>query len=202
VAAIALSGTRPVLEVHAGLLAVAAVATSGLLRSALATLTAPATSEWATAGIEAIVVLGLAAVAVGLLYRESPADRVHAFATGARVAALVAVIFAFGGVVVSGLAGPLAAAPGPAADAGRLAALRSAVLAAAAVLLALARSFGSRRELVRLAGVLLVVGGAKLLVEDLRVGTASALVFSLLVYGSALVAVPALARRGRTATSD
>lgn len=201
VATIALSGTRPVLEVHAGVLTVAAVATSGLLRSALAALTAPATSAWPSAGAGAIVVLVLAAGAVALLYRESPPDRVHAFATGARVAALVAVIFALGGVVVTGFAGPLAAAPGPAADAGRVAALRSAVLAAAAVLFALARSVGARRELVRLAGVLLFVGGAKLLFEDLRVGSASALVFSLLLYGSALVAVPALARRGRASGS-
>ncbi len=47
----------------------------------------------------------------------------------------------------------------------------------------------------------MVVGGIKLLVEDLRSAGAGHLVFSLALYGGALIAVPALLRRTRGAAS-
>ena len=54
-----------------------------------------------------------------------------------------------------------------------------------------------RLEHFRLAAAVLAIGGVKLLVEDLRRGDAAYLVFSLALYGGALIAVPALARRAR-----
>ena len=75
--------------------------------------------------------------------------------------------------------------------------MRSAVLAGSAILLALARSLGGRPELSKFAALLLAAGGLKLLIEDLRVGSAGTLVFSLALYGGALILVPALARRAR-----
>jgi hypothetical protein len=80
--------------------------------------------------------------------------------------------------------------------------VRSAVLAGSAILLALARSFGGRPELSKFAGLLLAAGGLKLLIEDLRVGSAGTLVFSLALYGGALILVPALARRARGAAGE
>jgi hypothetical protein len=86
---------------------------------------------------------------------------------------------------------------GAGADPGALAALRSAVLAGAAIGLAGAALTLRRRELVGFAWGVLAAGGAKLAIEDLRVAGAAHLVFSLALYGGALIAVPALARRLR-----
>jgi len=62
----------------------------------------------------------------------------------------------------------------------------------AAVALAFAARAARRAELVRLAAAVLIAGGVKLLLEDLRRGNATDLLFSLALYGAALIAVPAL----------
>jgi hypothetical protein len=116
----------------------------------------------------------------------------------ARLVALVGL----GGLGARLAAAGFAGAPGAEASAGRLAVVRTVVVAAAALALAGWRAAGGRPELSRWAAALLLLGGLKLAAEDLRVGSAGTLVFSLALYGAALIAVPALVRRGRAALPE
>lgn len=74
---------------------------------------------------------------------------------------------------------------------------RTFVLAAAAVLLAMLSVFIAEAKTI--ATIVLILGGAKLLIEDLRVGRASTVVVALALYGFALLIV---ARRRVNAVSD
>lgn len=124
-------------------------------------------------------------------------------ATGAATAARLAIAaLAFAGVAglsVAALAPLLAGTP---PDAGILATLRSAVLAAAAVLVAGATRAERWRDLGGLVVPLLVLGGLKLLAEDLRVSRPATLFVALALYGAALVAAARLARRAPAAGTD
>lgn len=200
VAGLALAARRPFLQAHAALLASAAAFASGLLLAAASALAAGARTAWREPTPTAWLVLLLAVVSAALLYRGAPLEGADRLARAARVLALGVALAGLGGGIVGLLAGPVAGAPGDAADPGRLAVVRSAVLAVAAILLAWARGATGRAELARFAAVLLAAGGAKLLLEDLRVGSAGSLVFSLALYGGALILVPALLRRARAST--
>lgn len=67
--------------------------------------------------------------------------------------------------------------------------LRTSLLALSASLLAVIGRLANSRESSILARALLVIGGLKLLFEDLRVGTAAVLVVSFALYGAALLIV-------------
>jgi hypothetical protein len=84
----------------------------------------------------------------------------------------------------------LGAEPGP----GPVAAARTGVLAVAAAALALTRRRTALPELGWLAGALLAVGAAKILLEDLRSGGSGPLFVAFGLYGLALIAVPRLLR--------
>jgi len=190
-ATLARRGERPVLEVHAALLTLAGAVAAGLATAAGGALLLPASANWPAPTVGTWIALLLVVATAALLQSAPPPSR------AARTLALVVALVALGGLLVGVAAAALAQAPGPAADAGILAVLRSALLAVAAVALAIASLQRGRPEHLRLATVVLVLGGLKLLVEDLRVGSAVHLVFSLALYGSALIVVPALARRAR-----
>jgi len=192
---LALGGERPILQVHAALLAAVATLQSGLQATAVAALLAPATAAWRPPSLAAWLAFPLAAVVVVLLYRGSSREGWRWLDGLARVLALSATLIAAGGLVIRWLGAAVAAAPGPDADAGRLAALRTVVLSISALGLAASALGLGRRELLRLAAVVLLVGGLKLVLEDLRLAGAGPLVVSLVFYGAALIAVPALARR-------
>ena len=76
-----------------------------------------------------------------------------------------------------------------------LALIRTAVLAAIAALLAAASRFGGIVEAGTIARAVLIVGGIKLLAEDVRVGRASMLVAAFLAYGCAMLLVSRSAPR-------
>ncbi len=190
-ATLARRGGRPVLEVHAALLTLAGAVAAGLATSAGGALLLPASATWPAPTAGTWIALLLVVATAALLQSAPPPGR------AVRTLALVVALVAAGGLLVGVAAAALARAPGPAADAGILAVLRSALLALAAVALAIASLQRGRPEHLRLATAVLVLGGLKLLVEDLRVGSAVHLVFSLALYGSALIVVPALARRAR-----
>ena len=203
VAALTVPGGRPVFRIHAALLTLAAAVASGLLAAAASALAAAALGAWHELNGTAQVVLVLVALTAALLYAGARTARASsAVAAAARATALAVALVGCGGWVVARLALPLAGAPGPGADPGRLAVVRTAVLVVAALLLAAAAGrFPEARELGRLAVVVLGLGGLKLLAEDLRVGRAATLVFSLVLYGVALILVPALGRRARPSKS-
>jgi hypothetical protein len=81
-----------------------------------------------------------------------------------------------------------------------LALIRTAILAVMAGLLALASRYAGVREASIVAHAVLVVGGIKLLAEDVRVGRAAMLVAAFLAYGCAMLLVSRSSRRSRAAT--
>jgi hypothetical protein len=97
-------------------------------------------------------------------------------------------------------AGGLAVAelkPSIGADPGAVAALRTGVLASAALLLAAGRRRTGLAELAWLAYAVLVLGAGKLLLEDLPEGRPATLFVAFVLYGGALLAVPRLLRRAQ-----
>jgi hypothetical protein len=131
----------------------------------------PASSEGRTWGwfarvprvvIDAVVLLGVAAIAVSLVVPAGVGERVP--------------------------------------DAAMLAAVRSAALAAIAILAAWASGRPRWPEASWLVYPLLVIGGIKLLLVDLPQGRPATLVLSFIVYGAALILAPRLGRRAAEAT--
>lgn len=198
-AVLALGAARPVLQMHAALLAAAGALGSGLALASVAALAFKAASPWPSLSPTALAVLLLALATAALLVRAGKREEPSPLATFSRITALVVASLGLLGALARGAGALLAAAPGDAASAGRLAVVRSAILALAALALAAWRSGGGKPELARLAWLVLAVGGLKLLAEDLRVGSAVHLVMSLACYGVALIVVPALLRRARSA---
>lgn len=190
-AVLALSGERPILQVHAALLTVAAAIASRLLPAALVAFVGAADGDWPGFTTTPTLVLLLAVATAGLLYRGAPRAGRDWAVSVARTTTLVVVLAGLGGLACCLLRAALGA------EAGRLAVIRSAVLALAAVLLAAGRLAIGRLELGRLAAAVLVLGGLKLLLEDLRWAEAGHLVVSLSFYGTALIVVSALGRRVR-----
>jgi hypothetical protein len=84
-----------------------------------------------------------------------------------------------------------------AGDAGVAAVVRTAILAALAIGLALAARRWAWPELGWLVYPLVALGGVKLILQDLRVGRPATLVLSLALYGAVLVLAPRLLRPGR-----
>jgi hypothetical protein len=195
VAMLALSRKRPLFQAHAALLSAASTVPSGLLLAALASLTFGATARWPEHTPATWIVLVLVACTAFLAYRGAPLEGPDQLAKAARLSALVIALLVIGGLGTGLLAGVVAHAPAADADPGRLAVVRTGVLAVAALLLAARRATGGRVELSRLSAAVLLLAGLKLVAEDLRVGTAGSLVFSLVLYGTALIVAPALTRR-------
>jgi hypothetical protein len=98
-----------------------------------------------------------------------------------------------GALAVLGLAVVVA----PDGEAGRIAAVRGAVLAAASVLLASLRRLPTLAPLARLTYPVLAIAGLKLLIDDLPHGRPSTLVATFVLYGAALIVVPRILRSAR-----
>lgn len=169
-----------------------AAASSGLLRQGLWSLGAPATLAWPPLGAAAAAVLAaVAAMLLLALPRRSPFWGRAAVAP--RLALLVFLAIGLAGTALALAASSLAGVPGTAAvDAGVLAALRTAVLAALALLAAVAARRPRLAEARLLVYPLLALGALKLAVEDLPMGRPATLFAALAVYGAALIAAPRL----------
>jgi hypothetical protein len=186
---------RITLRFHgAGYLAAAAVV-SGLLAAASDGLLAPAGEDWVPVAPVALIVAAVSLAGYGLLLRgRGRTDLPSAVWPRAIVAALT--VWYVAGLAARLLAGVMAGAPGPAADTGIVAAVRTALLAALVVALAWLGTRRSLPELTWLVYPLLIGGGAKLLLEDLAHGRPATLVWCLALYGGALIAAPRLLRGG------
>ncbi len=185
---------RVTLRAHSAVYAVAVAVQSGLTSITVDALVGslshtPRDSPWAW----------LALIFVTLAYGTLVATR--AFRTAPRLARVPRVVLAL--VSLSGIAAfvvllIVAAVPESASgEMGSVAAIRSGVLAVAAVMLALARRRTGLRELGWLAALALGAGALKLLLEDLRAGGASGLFVAFAFYGAALILVPRLLRTPR-----
>jgi hypothetical protein len=88
-------------------------------------------------------------------------------------------------------------------DPAALAPLRTLVLAVAAILLAWICRFPRLKEAAWLVYPVLIAGGIKLLLEDVRAGRPMTLVISFALFGGALILAPRLVRRSKqTVSSD
>ena len=87
------------------------------------------------------------------------------------------------------------------ADAGVVAAVRTGVVAGAAVVLAALSRVGAFVELRWLIYPLFIVGGLKLVLEDLPEGRPTTLFVAFALYGGALILAPRLARSPRDGTT-
>jgi hypothetical protein len=179
---------RMTLRVHSALYLAA-----GALETGLAVDCARAVAGQSTDGLPAAAwVAALAAAAGWAALATDPAAPRSGLARAPQLLLAVLVVLALG------KAGQLAlwAALGPrlAADPGVAAVLRTAVLAALALGLAAAARRGSWPELGWLVYPLVALGGAKLLLQDLREGRPATLVLSLALYGAVLVLAPRLVK--------
>ena len=166
-----------VLRAHASVYMAGAAVVSGLLRFCLSASVAPATrlSALAPAAV-------LAACAVALCYAASGATPTIAV----RIPAAIA-----GGLLCWSMlaigSGALAALK---LNPGALAALRTFLLCAVAIGVALAGARWGRAELLWLQYAVMLSGAALLLFEDFPIGSPAVLALSLLAYGSTLILLP------------
>ncbi len=180
---------------HAAVYLVAAAVSSGLLDIITNGFTASADHVWAGVPLAAWVVLAATAVCAAV----PVTTRVEAPPRHLRIPKVVVVILLLAGVgavCITYAASLLAGQPGGTADPAVTAAIRSVVCAAAVLLLAFLGGRGLFAEGRWLTYIVLVLGGLKLLVEDFPQGRPATLVFSLAVYGAALIVAPRWARRG------
>ena len=115
---------------------------------------------------------------------------------------LVLAVWVVGGQIVMILAPLIAGVPGADADLGRLATLRTAVLAGSAVTLAFSSRHERWPEARWLAYPVLVIVGAKLVIEDFPNGRPLTLFMALGLVGGALILVSKLLPGRRMKTAD
>lgn len=194
--------SRRVLSLQAALYALAASAASGLLRVAGYAWTASAAKSWPQLSPEALLALAAIAVCLAFPLRGNLAFW-RRYAGLPTLILLALAIWAGGGTVIRTLTEGL----GPLADPAILATVRTAVLAAAALALAVLPpprgpegtalpppTEGAAREASRLVYPVLFLGAVKLLVEDFSAGRPETLFLSLAFYGGALILAPRLRR--------
>jgi hypothetical protein len=196
VAALSIGGQfdRITLKFHGVVYLVAAAAGAGLLASAYDGLLADSTDTWRTISSMGFVVAVGAALGYGILVATRMKEaKWSALLPQAMVGGLA--IWIFAGTAAGWLSGVLAGAPGPDSDVAFMATSRTAVISILAVALAWAARKWSLRELTWLVYPLLVGGGIRLLLEDVRFGRPVTLFLTLALYGSALILTPRLIKK-------
>jgi len=186
--------SRATLSLHGAVYTVAAMVASGVLAVALRAMAGhvPEIAAWET-------ISGAITLVVAAIYCTIPIAT-HGrtwgrFSEAPRLLVLAALVLGIDGLAVSlGLA-ILPASPDGTLDAGALAALRTAALSISVLALGLLGRRGRFAHLHWLVYAILILGGFKLLLEDLRVGRATTLIVSLAAYGAALLLAPKLVRR-------
>lgn len=182
---------RVSLGFQAALWSLAAALAAGLEVVGLHAFANPETSGWPpyTAAVAAAWVASLVCLA---LPRPSAGGE-PSFPD--RASRLVLSLILVVGVTASLLYGAVRLAPRVWQDPGALSVLRTGILAGAAVTLAWAGRHPRLREARWWVYPVLVVGGLKLLFEDLAAGRPGTLFLSFVLYGSALILAPRLLRR-------
>jgi hypothetical protein len=192
-AAFAAAFRRTTLAVHASAYEAAAFA-FGLLGPALDAFFGDASAKWRIASPSAFVVLGAAVLAYGWLgvgWR-----RVAAPGAGwlPRAMLVALIVLGAGSILIETVRHQ--ALLGDPRNPGVTAAIRSVVLAAGAVVLALVYRRSRLTELRGAAQALLILGGLKLLLRDVATGRPVTLFPTFLAYGAALLLTPRLLRGG------
>ncbi len=178
--------TLPTFTLHGSILVSVAAVVAGLL---------PAAGVWFGSGefwpaLSWPAWVALAALTVCLpIPRPATWDPPAVLATAGRFLLAGVVVVCAGTAVLLTIGPALAGVP---ADAGVFASMKTVVLAAAALLLALGSRWPRLVEFDRLVLPVLVVGGLKLVLEDFRASDPSTLFIALAAYGVALVLGPRL----------
>jgi len=190
---------RVALSLHCAIALVAAGIGSGALADALVALTGAGGAGWP--GLRATqLVVAAGAVACLFIPVAQVSDRWGRFASLPQLIVLVLAVWIVGGQMVDIAAPLVAGAGGPSPDLGILAAVRTAVLSASAVVLALSSRYRRWPEARWLAYPVLVSVGIKLVFEDFPHGRPVTLFLALGLVGGALIAVSKLMRRGKAGT--
>ena len=186
---------HPVFAAHSATYAVAAAISSGLVGCSLAVWLATP-KAWPAFPLTGWVVL-CAALPGGLIARRARSRALEVAASLSRLVLAGVLVATLGSLVVL-LAGPMVAGTPP--DPGRLATLKTIVLSAATVALALVARLPFGGELGWLATPALIAGGLKFVFEDFRVSKAAMLFVALAVYGTALLLTARIRSSADTAT--
>lgn len=192
---------RVTLSLHCTLLLVAAGAGSGVLATGLFAFAGDAAGAWPSpTGTQLLAAFAMVACLFIPVAQRS--TRWGPLAVLPQLVVLVLAGWSVGGLLVTALAPPLAGVPGAAADLGTLAALRTAVLALAAVTLALSSRYRRWPEARWLAYPVLIAVGFKLLLEDFPAGRPLTLFVALALVGGALILVSRLLPRRAAPAGD
>jgi hypothetical protein len=185
---------RVSLSLHSAIALVAAGIGSGALADALVALTGAGGAGWP--GLQATqLVVAACAVACLFIPVAQVSDRWGRFASLPQLIVLVLAVWVVGGQMVDIAAPLVAGAGGPSPDLGILAAVRTGVLSASAVVLALSSGYRRWPEARWLAYPVLVSVGVKLIFEDFPHGRPVTLFLALGLVGGALIAVSKLMRK-------
>jgi hypothetical protein len=184
---------RMTLLVHGGIYLLLALATSGAFQEVAGLLLGAA--SWPGERQMALWTgLAATAAAYALVTYYGPADRPARNMQVFRVAVAASFVWMAAGIAAGILTGAYHLVLGAGASLAYRAALRTGVLAGLSLLLAWAGPRWNRPELSLLVYPAMVLGGYRLLVQDLHQGHNGALFFSLLLYGAVLTALPRLKR--------
>lgn len=183
------------LAAHSAAYVAAAGIFSGLFGGVIRTFLGGAAHGFSFPGRDALVVVATAVASyTALSVKEARAAGPRTKLERLPVAFLgVVAVVGIGGGAIDLLS--LAFGTSGAGAAPRLATIRTAVLSTAAIALAWARRQPFYGDLVWLPYPVLVAGGLKLVLEDLRTSGPAALVIAFGFYGAALIVVPRLLRR-------
>lgn len=183
------------LSLQCTILLVAAGVASGILATGLQALAGDAGISWPALSLWH---MGIALTTVICLFLPvaQRSERWGALAGLPQLIVLALSVWEVGGLIVVGLAPLLADAAGAKPDLAVLAALRTAVLSASSVTLALSSRFVRWPEARWLVYPVLILVGLKLFAEDFPNGHPASLFVALVFVGSALLLVARLLRRG------
>jgi hypothetical protein len=179
--------------VHAALYLMAAAVTAGAYGFGMRALFGAPDGAW-SAPSWAIWLTAAAGAAGAMLATRAPGADAPKASHVPRALIVLTLVWTLGGILVGTLA-PLVASAGGAIDPGRLATLRTSILALSALGVAYLGSCRGCVEWSWLVYPLLVVTGAKMVMQDFGVSRPSTLFVALALYGLALIVAPRLRRR-------
>jgi len=189
---------RVALSLQCTFLLLAAGVGSGILATGLEALVGDASALWPPF-VPWHVIIALTTVACLFIKVAQHSDRWGVLSGVPQLIVLALSVWEVGGLMVAYLAPALAGVGGADANPAILAALRTAVLSAASVTLALSSRFKRWPEARWLVYPVLLLVGVKLLVEDFPNGQPATLFVALAVVGSALLLVAKLLGRDKIA---
>jgi hypothetical protein len=184
--------SRLTLAAHSAAYAAAGAWQTGLLRASVDAFGGSASRQFSRVSASGLAIVLVAAASYLLLARTMEKTSL-ARARFPRSVLIALVVAGCGTVAVTSLRPWIGGHP-PGSDPGGMAALRTAILAAAAIVFAGVRRRMNLPELTGLAYAVLLLASIKLLFEDLPQGRASTLFLGFVCYGLALLATPWLLR--------